>query len=118
MPATSAADSGTLLADNATQILAVLARFDAVFAVLDDRDAEITRAALEWAEREGRIGEASPELVATLASPMPPSTRWSPSAPTPRRPATSPAPTPSATTCSAKGILLEDTKDGVRWKRK
>ena len=45
----------------------MLERFDGVFAVLEDRDAEITRAALEWAEREGRIGEASAELVATLS---------------------------------------------------
>ncbi len=49
------------------QILAVLEMFDGVFAVLEDRDADLTRAALAWAEREGRLNEADPELLATLA---------------------------------------------------
>jgi cysteinyl-tRNA synthetase len=57
----SAADAGTLGAENATQILRVLKRSSTgVFAVLEDRDAEITRAALAWAEREGRLDEAAP----------------------------------------------------------
>ena len=33
---------------------ALLAKFDSIFAVLEDRDAELTRAALAWAEAEGR----------------------------------------------------------------
>ncbi len=45
-------------ADNATEILGVLALFDGVFAVLEDKDAAITRAALAWAEAEGRLDEA------------------------------------------------------------
>ena len=113
-----AADAGALLAGNAKQILAVLARFDAVFAVLVDRDAEITRAALEWAEREGRMDEASPELVATLSftdaaidalvaeRTQAKKTRNFGRADTIRN------------ELLAKGILIEDTKDGVRWKRK
>ncbi len=99
-------------------ILAVLTRFDAVFAVLVDRDAEITRAALEWAEREGRIGEASPELVATLSL-----TDAAIDALVAER--THAKKTRNFARADAvrndllsKGILLEDTKDGVRWKRK
>src|SRR5258707_15774142 len=65
--ANSAADANTLRAENVTQILKVLALFDDVFAVLKDNDAAITRAALAWAEAEGRINEAAPEVVATLA---------------------------------------------------
>ena len=64
--ANSAADAGTLGEENAAEILRVLALFDGVFAVLVDRDAELTRAALAWAEAEGRIGEAAPELVAQM----------------------------------------------------
>ena len=64
--ANSAADAGTLGQENADEILRVLTMFDGVFAVLVDRDAELTRAALAWAEAEGRIGEASPELVAQM----------------------------------------------------
>src|SRR5271156_6867831 len=44
--ANSAADAGTLRADNVTEILEVLALFDGVFAVLEDRDAAITRTAI------------------------------------------------------------------------
>ena len=36
--------------------------------MLKDNDAEVTRAALKWAEAEGRrIGEAAPELVTNLS---------------------------------------------------
>ena len=58
-----AADHGTLRTENVKQILHVLDLFDAVFAVIEDRDAEVTRAALAWAEKEGRIDEAAPELL-------------------------------------------------------
>ena len=66
--ANSAADAGTLGAENAAEILRVLTTFDEVFAVLLDRDAEHTRAALAWAEEEGRIGEAAPDLVAKMGT--------------------------------------------------
>jgi len=113
-----AADAGTLKAENATQILEVLNRFDGVFAVLVDRDAEITRAALEWAEEAGRMDEASPDLVATLSladaaidalvaeRTMAKKTRNFGRADAIRN------------ELLEKGILLEDSKDGVRWKRK
>ena len=64
--ANTAADTGMLRSENATEILSVLELFDGVFAVLEDRDAAITRAALAWAESEGRMGEASPELVVQM----------------------------------------------------
>ena len=81
-------------------------------------DAEITRAALDWAEREGRLDEASPELVNSLALSDD------------KIEALIAERTHSRTTRNfaradairndllAKGILLEDSKDGVRWKRK
>ncbi len=114
----SAADHGTLLADNAAEITAVLERFDAVFAVLEDRDAAITRTALEWAEREGRIGEASPELVATLSlsdAAIDALVAERTQAKRSRNFARADAVRNELLT---KGILLEDSKDGVRWKRK
>jgi cysteinyl-tRNA synthetase len=62
--ANTAMDQGELKAGDRDAILAVLKDFDAVFDVLVDRDAEATRLALEWAEQEGRMGEAAPELLA------------------------------------------------------
>ncbi len=44
-----------------------LRRFDEVFAILEDRDAEIARGALQWAQEEGRSGQAAPELVAAYS---------------------------------------------------
>ncbi len=114
----SAADAGMLLAENAAAITAVLARFDGVFAVLVDRDADLTRAALEWAEREGRIGEASAELVATLSlsdAAIDALVEERTKAKRTRNFARADA---VRNELLGKGILLEDTKDGVRWKRK
>ena len=114
----SAADAGTLRAGNVAEILEVLRLFDSVFAVLEDRDADLTRAALVWAEAEGRIAEADPSLVATLAF-----TDEAIEALVAER-------TQAKKTRNfgradfirkellERGIVLEDGKDGVRWKRK
>src|SRR5664279_4019362 len=45
--ANSAADAGTLGEENAAEVLRVLMLFDEVFAVLEDRDEDLTRAALK-----------------------------------------------------------------------
>ena len=62
--ANTAIDQGQLLAGDRDAILAVLASFDAVFDVIEDRDAEPTRRALEWAEKAGRMADVAPELLA------------------------------------------------------
>jgi cysteinyl-tRNA synthetase len=116
--ANSAADANILRAENATQILCVLALFDAVFAVLEDNDAAITRAALAWAEAEGRIDEAAPELVATLSfsdTDIEALVAERTQAKKTRNFARADA---IRNDLLAKGILIEDSKDGVRWKRK
>lgn len=114
----SAADAGTVKSGNAAEILKVLERFDGVFAVLVDRDAEITRAALDWAEKDGRMDEAAPELVATLSfsdADIDALVAERTHAKKTRNFARADA---VRNELLAKGILLEDTKDGVRWKRK
>jgi len=116
----SAADHNKLTAADAAATLALLDQFDSIFAVLVDKDADLTRAALAWAEAEGRLDEAAPEvlekfgeaglsdadieaLVAdrTLAKKQ-------------RNFAKADA---IRNDLLAKGIVLEDSKDGVRWKR-
>ena len=54
--ANTAIDQGQLYAGDRDAILAVLASFDAVFDVIEDRDAEPTQRALEWAEADGPAG--------------------------------------------------------------
>ncbi len=116
--ANSAADAGTLRAENAMQIVKVLALFDGVFAVLEDNDASITRAALVWADAEGRLGEADPSLVATLSlsdADIDALVAERTQAKKARNFARADA---VRNDLLAKGILIEDSKDGVRWKRK
>ena len=116
--ANAAADHGTLRAANVPEIISVLSLFDGVFAVLEDRDADLTRLALTWAEREGRLDEASPELLATLAlsdADIDALVAERTQAKKTRNFARADA---IRNDLMAKGILIEDSKDGVRWKRK
>jgi len=116
--ANSAADQKTLYADNVAEILRVLNLFDGVFAVLDDHDADHTRAALAWAEKEGRLDQAAPELLATLAfsdADIDALVAERTQAKKTRNFARADA---IRNDLLAKGILIEDSKDGVRWKRK
>ena len=116
--ANSAADAGTLRAGNAAAIIEVLALFDQVFAVLQDNDAEITRAAIAWAQSEGRADEIAPELLTTLAlsdADIDALVAERTQAKKTRNFARADA---VRNELLAKGILLEDSKDGVRWKRK
>ncbi|MFT4113099.1 cysteine--tRNA ligase [Silvibacterium sp.] len=114
----AALDAGTVGAENAEQILGVLKQFDAVFAVLEDRDAEWTRFALDWAEREGRLDEASPEVLAQrslsdeqIQALVDERTRAKKTRNFARA-------DQIRNELAEKGILIEDSKDGVRWKRK
>jgi cysteinyl-tRNA synthetase len=116
--ANTAIDQGQLFAGDRDAILAVLRDFDAVFDVIEDRDAEPTRHALEWAAQAGRQADVAPELVAaqsltdegidalvaerTLAKKQ----RNFARADQIRR------------DLAEKGVVIEDSKDGVRWKRK
>jgi cysteinyl-tRNA synthetase len=116
--ANSAADAGTLGEENAAEILRVLTTFDGVFAVLLDRDAELSRAALEWAKAEGRIGEATPELVAKMGlsdEQIQALVDERTQAKKTRNFARADA---IRNELLAKGVVIEDSKDGVRWKRK
>ena len=113
-----AADAGTLRADNAAEILKVLALFDGVFAVLEDTDAETTRAALAWAEGEGRIDEVAADVVAGMSQ-----TDAAIDALVEERTQAKKARNFARADAIRNellemGILLEDSKDGVRWKRK
>ena len=116
--ANSAIDQGQILAGDRQAILDVLQAFDSVFAVLEDNDGEPTRRALEWAESAGRMDQVAPELLArqgltdeaidalvaerTLAKKQRNFARAD----------------QIRNELAEKGVLIEDSKDGVRWKRK
>jgi cysteinyl-tRNA synthetase len=113
-----AADQGQLQQGNAQQILDVLQKFDQVFNVLEDRDTEIAREAISWARLEGKLTEATAELQASLDltdSDIEKLVAERTQAKKTRNFARADA---IRNDLAAKGILLEDSKDGVRWKRK
>src|ERR1700722_13707949 len=53
--ANTAIDQGQFFTEDRDAILPVLKDFDAVFDVIEDRDAEVTRRALDWAKESGRM---------------------------------------------------------------
>ncbi|HEX4155727.1 MAG TPA: cysteine--tRNA ligase [Acidobacteriaceae bacterium] len=116
----SAADRQSLTKREADAALALLEKFDSIFAVLEDRDAELTRAALAWAEAEGRLGDADPEVVAKFGreglsdAAIEALVAERTQAKRQRNFARADA---IRNDLLAKGIVLEDSKDGVRWKR-
>ena len=114
----SAADAGTLKKSDVEEVLKVMELFDGVFAVLKDNDAEITRGALKWAEAEGRIGEASPELVANLSLSDAEIDALVAERTQAKKTRNFARADVIRNDLMAKGILIEDSKDGVRWRRK
>jgi cysteinyl-tRNA synthetase len=117
----TAADHGRLTRFDAEETLALLDKFDSIFAILVDRDAELTRAALTWAEAEGRMADVAPDVLETFGSGalsdagidalVAERTRAKQQRNFARADAI-------RNELLEKGILLEDSKDGVRWKRK
>jgi len=117
----AAADQNKLTRRDAEATLALLGKFDSIFAVLEDRDAELTRKALAWAESEGRLADADPEVIAKFGNEglsdaaIEALVEERTQAKRQRNFARADA---IRNELLSKGILLEDSKDGVRWKRK
>jgi len=116
--ANTAIDQGQLLADDRDAILAVLASFDAVFDVLEDRDAEPTRAALAWAEQAGRMDEVAPELLARQGLTDEAIGALVAERTLSKKQRNFARADQIRNELAEKGVVIEDSKDGVRWKRK
>jgi cysteinyl-tRNA synthetase len=117
----SAADHSRLTRCDAEETLALLNKFDSIFAVLEDRDAELTRSALTWAEAEGHLASVSPEVLEKFGTgsltdaDIDALILQRTQAKQQRNFARADA---IRNELLEKGILLEDSKEGVRWKRK
>jgi cysteinyl-tRNA synthetase len=116
--ANTAMDQGELKAGDREAILAVLANFDAVFDVLEDRDAEATRRALEWAEQAGRMAEVAPELLASQALTDEAIDALVVERTLEKKQRNFARADAIRNELAEKGVVIEDSKDGVRWKRK
>jgi cysteinyl-tRNA synthetase len=114
----TAIDQRQFFAGDRDAVLAVLTSFDAVFDVIEDRDAEPTRRALAWAEEAGKQADVSPKLLAQQSM----SDEAIDALVTERTKAKKQRNFARAdqirNELAEKGIVIEDSKDGVRWKRK
>jgi cysteinyl-tRNA synthetase len=106
------------LAADRDAILAVLASFDAVFDVIEDNDAEPTRRALEWAKQAGRLADVAPELLARQSLSDEAIDALVGERTQAKKQRNFARADQIRNELAEKGIALEDSKDGVRWKRK
>ena len=116
--ANTAIDQGQLLAGDRDAILAVLASFDAVFDVIEDCDAEPTRRALEYAEQAGRKADVAPELLARQSLADEAIDALVAERTTAKKQRNFARADQIRNELAEKGVAIEDSKDGVRWKRK
>ncbi|MGH9604717.1 MAG: cysteine--tRNA ligase [Terracidiphilus sp.] len=116
--ANTAIDQGQLFAGDRDAILAALKSFDAIFDVIEDRDAEPTRRAIEWAERSGRASEIAPELLVRQSLTDQAIDALVAERTLAKRQRNYARADQIRNDLAEKGIVVEDSKDGVRWKRK
>ena len=114
----TAMDQGKFYAADRDAVKRVLASFDAVFAVIEDRDAEPTRKAVEWAKKEGREADVAPELLAQVSLTDEAIDGMLAERDLAKRRRDFAKADGIRKELTEKGIVIEDSKDGVRWKRK
>jgi cysteinyl-tRNA synthetase len=102
--ANTAMDRGELRAEDVPPVLAALAKFDRIFAVLEDRDAELLRAPGS-STGDGRITDEEVERLIAERQAARQSRDFA-------------ASDRYRQMLADRGIILEDTRGGVRWKRK
>jgi cysteinyl-tRNA synthetase len=119
--ANAALDANEVRKDDVKPLLAALEKFDEVFGVLKDDDHPKMKAVLDWARTVGRKEEASPELLEIAGSAQLSDEQVN------QKIAEMEAARKSRNfkvsdalrgELTAGGIIVENTKDGVRWKRK
>jgi cysteinyl-tRNA synthetase len=112
------ADAGRLFRFDRDAALQLLGEFDSVFDVIEDRDAEPTRRAVEWAQKSGRQADVAPELLARQGLTDEAIEALVAERTQAKRQRNFARADEIRKELAEKGILLEDSKDGVRWKRK
>ena len=119
--ANAAIDAGEMKKDDVRPLVAVLEKFDEIFAVLKDDDVVKMKSIADWARAEGHENEISPTLVDMVRS-----AELSDDAvnqmlhemEAARRARDFKSSDALRANLVAAGVLVENTKDGVRWRRK
>jgi len=119
--ANTALDAGKVRQDDVKPMLGALEKFDEIFGVLNDDDQPKMRVILDWARAEGREKEISPALMEIAGSAQLADEQVN------QKLAEMEAARKSRNfklsdalraELTAAGIIVENTKDGVRWRRK
>jgi cysteinyl-tRNA synthetase len=119
--ANAAMDAGQFKKDDIPALLAALQAFDELFAVLKDDDAAKIRSIVEWARAEGRENEISKELLETVGAHQHSDAEIEnkiAEMEAARRSRNFTASDAIRNELAARGIIVEITKEGARWKRK
>ena len=119
--ANAAFDAGEVKENDVPPLLAALARFDEVFAVVDDDDVPKMKRVVEWALAEGRDKDISDELRAAIQSEQLSDADIERKI-TAMKAARAARDFKGSDRIRAEltdaGIIVEITKDGIRWRRK
>jgi len=116
-----AIDAGQIKKDDARSLLAALGKFDEIFAVLKDDDAPKMQSILQWAKEQGREKEISAELIEVVgAQSISDKEVQKKIAEIEAARAARDFKRSDAIRAELNdaGIMVEITKDGVRWRRK
>ena len=119
--ANAAIDSGDIKKDDVPPLLSAIEQFDEIFAVLHDDDLPKMQRIAEWAKAEGREKEISPELRDLLASAALSDAKVEDkigAMKAARQAKNYTASDSIRAELTAAGILIEQTKEGIRWRRK
>jgi cysteinyl-tRNA synthetase len=114
-------DSGQIKKEDVAPLLAALEKFDEIFAVLRDDDAPKMKAILEWAKAHGREKNVSQELLDAVGAQALSEAEIEnkiAEMEAARRARNFHASDAIRAELTSAGLLVEISKDGVRWRRK
>jgi cysteinyl-tRNA synthetase len=119
--ANAAFDSGQMRKDDVAPLLDAMTKFDEIFAVLDDDDIPKMKRVYDWAMADGREKEISEDLRAALQAGQLSDAdieKKIAAIKTARTARDFKASDELRAELTAAGVVVEITKDGVRWRRK
>ena len=119
--ANAAFDTGEIRKDDVAPLLAAVGKFDEIFAVLNDDDAPKMKQVFDWAQSEGRDNDVSENLRDTIQSGQLSEEdieKKIDGMKAARNARDFKASDTIRAELTAAGIIIEQTKDGIRWRRK
>jgi cysteinyl-tRNA synthetase len=117
----TALDAGEVRQADIKPMLEAISKFDEIFGVLNDDDTPKMRGVLEWARAEGREHEITPALLEIAGSPQLTDEKISEKVnemEAARKSRNFKSSDAIRGELTAAGIIIENTKEGVRWRRR